>query len=469
MKDAEINSDNLNKPPPIDAINRPDRKVLCDGLAFRDLPEAIAYCDGLLNANPKNVSAWGQKGIFLRFLGKAAESIDCFDKIMELDPHCAGRWWNAMAGLLYAADCPRDAIACYDKAISLDPADVDSIEARHRAILASAPPEAAAQHNRGAELHRSNRLEEALTCFEKAIELNPRFAEAWNGKAAVLDGLGRQAEALVCLTKAVEFYPRFTGAWNNKALLEERLGKDAAEAESLRTYRRLARGVPGQEKTFVSAQLRLNALEGKPFSNGVVGRMARHDTEFLIYRAFGKSSYVLNEARNRCWYIPTSGNSNTSRMTGGFVLELEPARYMRFPFDEATYVGLSGSMLYIRPGELHRALLFEASEAQDISLGATIAQEPHMSAKRSWLGTVHLIVGEHSISLHSKNVFGYGVTIKHGDDVCYLLVAKHVFRDGNFIDVTRHARSCTVDFFRKGFGRWGLCIDSCDCVPWTRS
>ena len=46
------------------------------------------------------------------------------------------------------------------------------------------------------------RYEEAIECFDRALEINPNFAEAWNNKGNVLDELGRYEEAVESKGKA---------------------------------------------------------------------------------------------------------------------------------------------------------------------------------------------------------------------------------------------------------------------------
>lgn len=57
---------------------------------------------------------------------------------------------------------------------------------------------------KGAALVVLGRSEEALQAFDKAIELDPYDADAWNDKGTVLGKLGRHYEAQVCYDKAKE-------------------------------------------------------------------------------------------------------------------------------------------------------------------------------------------------------------------------------------------------------------------------
>ena len=55
--------------------------------------------------------------------------------------------------------------------------------------------------------------------MDKALEINPRYAEAWNNKGLTLDELGKHQEAMKCYNKALEINPRDEMAWLNMDLL----------------------------------------------------------------------------------------------------------------------------------------------------------------------------------------------------------------------------------------------------------
>ncbi|MBA4459454.1 MAG: tetratricopeptide repeat protein, partial [Nitrosopumilaceae archaeon] len=49
---------------------------------------------------------------------------------------------------------------------------------------------------------------EALSCFEQAIILNPNDPDLWNSKASALRSMGRYEEAIECFNKSLEIDPR---------------------------------------------------------------------------------------------------------------------------------------------------------------------------------------------------------------------------------------------------------------------
>ena len=51
-------------------------------------------------------------------------------------------------------------------------------------------------------------FEDALSCFEQALLLEPANPELWNLKGTALRSIGRYQEALECFNKSLEIDPR---------------------------------------------------------------------------------------------------------------------------------------------------------------------------------------------------------------------------------------------------------------------
>ena len=61
-----------------------------------------------------------------------------------------------------------------------------------------------AWYNKGVDLGKLERYEEALSCYDEAIKLYPEYLLALYGKGNSLRKLGRDEEAEQCLAKARE-------------------------------------------------------------------------------------------------------------------------------------------------------------------------------------------------------------------------------------------------------------------------
>ncbi len=118
----------------------------------------------------------------------------------------SARWHFERAEALGDEGDVEGAIAAYDRAIELDPRD------------------AWAWNNRGIARRRLGDLQGAVADYAQAIEVDPRFAGAWTNRAVARSELGDTEGALADYARALEIEPRSPGIWNNRGLLKSRLG-----------------------------------------------------------------------------------------------------------------------------------------------------------------------------------------------------------------------------------------------------
>ena len=71
--------------------------------------------------------------------------------------------------------------------------------------------------NQAKTLYELKRYKEALAIYEKAIQLKPEYAEAWNGEGKTFLELKRYKEALDAYEKAIQLQPEYAEAWLGRA------------------------------------------------------------------------------------------------------------------------------------------------------------------------------------------------------------------------------------------------------------
>lgn len=105
----------------------------------------------------------------------------------------AQQWYDE--GLNTAAHDNRfeDAIKCYDKAIEIDPCFDE------------------AWYAKGVCLSNLQRFNESIECYDKAIELNPQNGLAYYQKSKALIGLQRYDDAEIAYNEAISIDPRLAG------------------------------------------------------------------------------------------------------------------------------------------------------------------------------------------------------------------------------------------------------------------
>jgi len=125
----------------------------------------------------------------------------------------------------------KDAIEDYNKAISLDPKYAEVYSDRGRAY------------------NNLKNFDAALLDYSKAIELSPKFSEAFNGRGAVLASRGRLDEALSDLNFAIKINPKFTDAYNNRGSAKVDKGDVKGAIED---YSRAISLNPGYEEAYTN-------------------------------------------------------------------------------------------------------------------------------------------------------------------------------------------------------------------------
>lgn len=65
----------------------------------------------------------------------------------------------------------------------------------------------------------------ALTCYDKAISLDPKFADAWNNRGSIFNQIGCHDVALVAFDKAISLDPKHRIAYRNRGALRYELGQ----------------------------------------------------------------------------------------------------------------------------------------------------------------------------------------------------------------------------------------------------
>jgi tetratricopeptide (TPR) repeat protein len=114
---------------------------------------------------------------------------------------------------------------------------------------------------KGNEYYYKREYEKAIECYDKVLEIDPKYAYAWNNKCLALDNLGKHNEAIKCYDKVLEIDPKDAYAWNNKGNALYNLGK---HNEAIECYDKVLEIDPKDDKALANRNLALKLLGRQP-------------------------------------------------------------------------------------------------------------------------------------------------------------------------------------------------------------
>lgn len=193
-----------------------DSRVLTDNLDVSQLPQDQIDVDRLLEV-----------GIEYTQINRYEQATETFERVARLteDDHIEQEAWVNKGAAHAQLEEYDAAIGAYRDALHIDD------ESEHAAT---------AETNLAYALWEAGRAEQALSHAERAVELDPRFAQAWYNRGFFLSERGLAEESLNCFNNAIRLGFRTADILEEKARVLEELGEDeeaeevAAEAEEMR-------------------------------------------------------------------------------------------------------------------------------------------------------------------------------------------------------------------------------------------
>ena len=160
------------------------------------------------------------------------------------------------------------------------------------------PGNSAGWANLGIVLRRVGKLEEAIGCYRRAIEISPGMAEGWNNLGNALRDKGDMEGAIEACREALRLRPEYADAWNNLGnCLQVRWKLDEAVA----AYREALRLRPGLAESWNNLG---NALKSKGRLGGVGEAMGCYREAMRIRPGYAEAHSGLIYAMQ---YVPGVG------------------------------------------------------------------------------------------------------------------------------------------------------------------
>ena len=73
----------------------------------------------------------------------------------------------------------------------------------------------------------AGQYQRAIQDYDKAIRLNPKYADAYNNRGAAYSGLGQYQRAMQDYDKAIQMWAPKASYYNNRSVAYRKMGKDA--------------------------------------------------------------------------------------------------------------------------------------------------------------------------------------------------------------------------------------------------
>lgn len=184
-----------------------------------------------------------------RALQRLPEALACYRRAVTLDPGFAEAY-NGLGVALNEQGQWTEAVASYRRALELRPdyaeahnnlgiawdrlGDPEAAIASYRRALELRPEYVEAHNNLGAAWKEQGDYAAATASYRRALELRPQFAEAHNNLGIVLNEQGQRNAAIACYQRALELNPRYVDAHNNLCVALNGLGRHDAAIDCYR-------------------------------------------------------------------------------------------------------------------------------------------------------------------------------------------------------------------------------------------
>lgn len=261
-------------------------------MAVKEYDSGIGCADKALALDPQNVAALNAKAMCLLELERVEEANAVIGKLFKIDGEFDFDWWKKsqieekMGKFVDAiesmrlfcfkvqklANVPRRALPD-DLAKQIETMGDRIIELEKKKSRAKENPStrmnptAGGSHvielvGKGRALFNEGKLDQSISCFDEAIKIDGRNADAQIGKGEALMKKGKSSLASACFDSAVAIDARNAVAWFHKADAEDQSGRKFRAIESYMKFLELADSTK-HDTMIAHAKARLQALGAK--------------------------------------------------------------------------------------------------------------------------------------------------------------------------------------------------------------
>lgn len=203
---------------------------------------------------PSAFTAWDNLGIALLQQQRMDEAEKCFRRALEIQPDFAGAH-NNLGNVLRAKGRFPEAETAIRRALHLAPASAEAYNNLAIVCLEQGDATAASEHarkslsinrhypdayhNLGEALCIQGRYDEAMMCYQTALQLDPTQLKTTIAMSSLLEQVNRQADAITVLARALEQHPNTIAFHLNLARLKSDRRDHASALQHYEAAKRL--------------------------------------------------------------------------------------------------------------------------------------------------------------------------------------------------------------------------------------
>lgn len=230
--------------------------------------QAMAAANRAIAFDTQIADAWYLKGMALHGQNKYDEAIAAYDRALmsyersapicgkaimalnkstETDEWHKGAWFKKGLALCMLGRSD-EAISAYDRALEIKSSDAYVLHSKGLALRKLGRSAEASEilkrarnewNSDGMELFFFERYADAIKFYDKALEIDPKFLCAWVNKGTALSKMGKYEEAIGAFNHAIEINPNNPQAWNRKGLALKKMGRKSEADDAIVLARRL--------------------------------------------------------------------------------------------------------------------------------------------------------------------------------------------------------------------------------------
>ncbi len=161
------------------------------------------------------------KGVEYAVQGKFQEANEEFEKALKVDPFygSAENSLKVIKDVIEQKIKRETAIHLFKGTSYANKGQFDQAISDYTNAIEINPKYAEAYYARGIVYYDQGEYDQAISDFTKAIEINPKFAEAYYNRGIVYKNKDQYDQAISDYTKALEINPKYAKAYNNRGFI----------------------------------------------------------------------------------------------------------------------------------------------------------------------------------------------------------------------------------------------------------